>query len=750
MNPKFLRKSFFLLVVILCVLLTTVFRFGRRKGGSFEGNPCQGLLEDGTLQGKIWQPSGCSLHKYSTPQIKTCLLARKSRGISNHFVFIGDSRIISFAGLFMTELGYREKEEFFQLGLGTFLHAKHDQLSDVVVSVSRDVFLTKTKTFFQNLTNVGPPSIVLCGAALWYLANDSYMHAEVPFFRYTLPERVDIFKRNLQVLWVRQDPVDDTDKPNYQITNPKMDLLNSVADDLILNSFSEITNLRAARNLSNHFAFVGDSRTRNLGGAFMKVADFPITKEIGKLRDGTYIIYPHSSVPGTILSYTGDVMLETESGKASGLPGPTPAVIVAGVAFWFIAESSEVHQDVAIFNKSLEERIIWIIQEPVEPSYQVLHKITNYKVDVLNAAMSQVLAYYPKIIQWSSLREFNLQQRSAGKKVSLDFEGDPIHVNLCTTKRLKKAGILGPLLFLLWLSLKSHQRQSISDGKHKEEALKKLSTFEESCEAILSSSGKSRNLSNYFVFIGDSRINYLSDMFVKMTGFNTNNAVVVKDSSTLTYSALYSHSTVSGPVVGYTFRYISDPFLVKNSSQPRNLMPPEPASLVISCALWYSPDETFFRADLHLRNLSIPERVRVYERRLEAWAGNVSEYLKEFPETKVLWGFQEPVDNSVPAYHGITNERLDAFNAAAARVLSKHEGIKLWRSLRQFNILYRAAGNDMIIEGTRDDPVHVRDEVKEAQVQILLNYLCNDFLTRSDHDESNNVLCCSHASVFSV
>jgi len=60
---------------------------------TYDVTPCKGLLKDGMYKGTQWQPWGCMMHKYTKTDSERCFRYSRFWGKSNHFVYVGDSRV---------------------------------------------------------------------------------------------------------------------------------------------------------------------------------------------------------------------------------------------------------------------------------------------------------------------------------------------------------------------------------------------------------------------------------------------------------------------------------------------------------------------------------------------------------------------------------------------------------------------------------------------------------------------------------
>ncbi|XP_023335374.1 N-acetylneuraminate 9-O-acetyltransferase [Eurytemora carolleeae] len=60
---------------------------------TYDVTPCKGLLKDGMYKGNQWQPWGCMMHKYTRTDSERCFRYSRFWGKSNHFVYVGDSRV---------------------------------------------------------------------------------------------------------------------------------------------------------------------------------------------------------------------------------------------------------------------------------------------------------------------------------------------------------------------------------------------------------------------------------------------------------------------------------------------------------------------------------------------------------------------------------------------------------------------------------------------------------------------------------
>ncbi|CAG0913076.1 unnamed protein product [Notodromas monacha] len=242
-----------------------------------------------------------------------------------------------------------------------------------------------------------------------------------------------------------------------------------------------------------------------------------------------------------------------------------------------------------------------------------------------------------------------------------------------------------------------------------------------------------RGFSNVFVFTGDSRIRYLSQCFMRNSGYNLSEAMEkMRKGVHVTYPHLYkSNSFVS---------YYGDVFMHEPAVMPTNitLSQTTPALIVAGSAAWYIAED-MFNSDLLFWNMSQQQRVKIYRGKVRKWAVNATAFLEQHPESKVLWMIQEPVDETAPHYYFINNRKIDLYNRAAIAVLKDYPRIQVWYSGRDYSIKYQELGHSSY---SYPDPIHMSHAVMTAESQILLNLLCNDFVT--DSDAEDRCLCCSH------
>lgn len=101
-------------------------------------------------------------------------------------------------------------------------------------------------------------------------------------------------------------------------------------------------------------------------------------------------------------------------------------------------------------------------------------------------------------------------------------------------------------------------------------------------------------------------------------------------------------------------------------------------------------------------------------------------------KTSVLWTLQDAVVEGLLAERRrmITNVRINQYNQMATEIFCGTR-VKIWSSARRI----AARMNDTL------DGLHVRPPVVRAQIQVLVNFLCNKY--QQDPD-----LCCPKQPVF--
>ncbi|KAJ7390613.1 N-acetylneuraminate 9-O-acetyltransferase [Desmophyllum pertusum] len=239
--------AFLIVLCLICVHLARV----NREGSS----TCPGMFRSGRWRESFWQPHGCMMHSYISSEIRTCL--------QNHPVaFIGDSRT---RGL------YYELVETVSLNAVEDEGKAHndlsyvDKLSNTSVSFywQPEVNLSM-KSLYDDWTKnpQKSPHLIITGSGTWTIKNqglDAVMNygynltkvkgsmetlvAKKKNESQALPKKSSLFPPSPVIVWIQQEPVVESKlhEARKMITNEKVDLFNSIAEEMFLKDNSSVT-----------------------------------------------------------------------------------------------------------------------------------------------------------------------------------------------------------------------------------------------------------------------------------------------------------------------------------------------------------------------------------------------------------------------------------------------------------------------------------------------------------------------------
>lgn len=212
---------------------------------------CKWLLSGGKYKGDMeWQPYGCMMHQYSQLDTRRCIRALAFLGRHNHFIFIGDTRILEIYAAFLDHL--RERQPFEERQPLTLLPNKNHTFSDVQLRVTVDFiwspFISRVmvESFRKWMEQLEPPSLIVAGCGIEAIQKTNSSLKGVKEYSYNLTKLVlpidTLTTKKSRVLWMLLEPVNEEKLPKQwsSVSNHAVDQYNWAAREVLYHSKAQI------------------------------------------------------------------------------------------------------------------------------------------------------------------------------------------------------------------------------------------------------------------------------------------------------------------------------------------------------------------------------------------------------------------------------------------------------------------------------------------------------------------------------
>ncbi|XP_014250867.1 N-acetylneuraminate 9-O-acetyltransferase [Cimex lectularius] len=213
---------------------------------------CKWLLSGGKYKGDMeWQPYGCMMHQYSQLDTRRCIRYLAFFGRHNHFIFIGDNRVLEIYKAFLNHLigweGGRTKQE--ENKPQAFRnHSVSDSQLRVTVDFIWSPYVSDVmvNSFKKWKEQSEPPSLIVAGCGNYAIKRTNGSSRGVKEYALNLTRIVapidSLNSKKSRVLWILLEPVNEDKVPEEwaALTNRVIDQYNWAAREALYKSGAQV------------------------------------------------------------------------------------------------------------------------------------------------------------------------------------------------------------------------------------------------------------------------------------------------------------------------------------------------------------------------------------------------------------------------------------------------------------------------------------------------------------------------------